>query len=64
MAFTDIDYSEELILVIDGDSRFRATLEKLLAAVGITAHSVSSGNEALNMLKKNDFTIVLADIFR
>jgi len=62
MESTNIDYSNEFILVVDDDSYLRDTLEKLLKTVGIASHSVSNGNDAMEMLEKNDYTIILTDM--
>lgn len=58
----NIDYSEELILIVDDDPFLRETLEKLLEVVGISSHSASNGDEALKMLKSNDYSMVLTDM--
>ncbi|MGD9159392.1 MAG: diguanylate cyclase [Desulfobacteraceae bacterium] len=62
MEALNIDYSEELILIIDDDPFLRETLEKLLEVVGIASHSASNGNEALKMLDSNDYSIILTDM--
>ena len=38
-----IDYSEELILIVDDDPYLRETLVQLLEVVGISAKSASNG---------------------
>ena len=62
MEHSKIDYSEELILLVDDDPFLRETLEKLLEVVGISSHSASNGDEALKMLPKNEYTIILTDM--
>ncbi len=57
-----IDYSEELILIVDDDPYLRETLVQLLEVVGISAKSASNGMDALEMLKKGECTIVLTDM--
>ena len=62
MEHSKIDYSEELILLVDDDPFLRETLEKLLEVVGIPSHSASNGDEALKMLAENEYTIILTDM--
>ncbi len=62
MEAVNIDYSEELILIVDDDPFLRETLEKLLEVVGIFSHSASNGDEALKMLEKNHYTMILTDM--
>ncbi|MBN2419911.1 MAG: diguanylate cyclase, partial [Deltaproteobacteria bacterium] len=58
----NIDYSEELILIVDDDPFLRETLEKLLEVVGLSSHSASNGDDALKMLNKNKYTMLLTDM--
>ena len=58
----NIDYSEELILIVDDDPFLRETLEKLLEIVGISSHSASNGNDALGMLNRNEYSMILTDM--
>ena len=62
MESVNIDYSEELILIVDDDPFLRETLEKLLEVVGIFSHSASNGDNALEMLEKNHYTMILTDM--
>jgi len=62
MKNTKIDYSQELILIVDDDPFLRETLEKLLEVVGIPSHSASNGDEALKMLPKNNYSMILTDM--
>lgn len=62
MESSNINYSEELILIVDDDPFLRETLEKLLEVVGISSQSASDGDEALKMLKKNSYSMVLTDM--
>lgn len=62
MTYTKIDYSDELLLIIDDDPNLRKMLEKLLGALGIVSHSTPNGNDAVEMVKKNDYTIILTDM--
>ena len=58
----NINYSEELILIVDDDPFLRETLEKLLEVVGISSHSASNGNDALKMLDNSEYTMILTDM--
>ncbi len=57
-----INYSEELILIVDDDPFLRETLEKLLEVIGIASDSVSNGEDALKMLESNHYTMILTDM--
>lgn len=58
----NIDYADELILVVDDDPYLRDTLERLLLAIGISAESASDGLDALKALSDKPYTIVLTDM--
>ncbi len=62
MQTVDINYSKELILIVDDDPFLRETLEKLLEIVGIPSNSASNGDEAMKMLEKNNYTMILTDM--
>jgi diguanylate cyclase (GGDEF)-like protein len=62
MAKEKVDYTTEAMLVVDDDLQIRETLAKLLAAVGITSSSASSGPEALDILKEKEYTFLLTDM--
>ncbi len=62
MKHTKINYSEELILIVDDDPFLRETLEKLLEVVGIPSRSAANGDEALKMLPKNNYSMILTDM--
>lgn len=57
-----IDYSDELILIVDDDPFLRETLEKLLEVVGIFSHSASNGDDALKMMEQDNYTMILTDM--
>jgi len=57
-----IDYSNENILIVDDDPYLRETLAKLLQKMGFSSKSVSNGNDALEMLGDNNYTIVITDM--
>jgi PleD family two-component response regulator len=62
MQILDIDYSKELILIVDDDPFLRETLEKLLEIVGISSNSAANGDEAIGLLEKNSYTMILTDM--
>ncbi len=62
MKTIDIDYSKELILIVDDDPFLRETLGKLLEIVGIPSHSTSNGDDAMKMLDNNTYTMMLTDM--
>jgi two-component system, cell cycle response regulator len=62
MKTIDIDYSKELILIVDDDPFLRETLGKLLEIVGIPSHSASNGDDAMKMLDNNTYTMMLTDM--
>jgi len=50
------------VLIVDDEERFRQTLVKLLASRGMTAASAGSGEEALEMLGREPYDVVLLDV--
>jgi two-component system, cell cycle response regulator len=62
MKTIEIDYSKELILIVDDDPFLRETLGKLLEIVGIPSHSASNGDDAMKMLDNNTYTMILTDM--
>ena len=62
MHLKDIDYSKEKILIVDDDVYLREIFYKFLASLRFTTTSVSSGDEALDMLKQNGYTFLLTDM--
>jgi diguanylate cyclase (GGDEF)-like protein len=62
MVTEHIDYTKESVLIVDDDVYLSETLEKLLEALGFSARSVSTGMEALDVLKENEYTFVLTDM--
>jgi two-component system cell cycle response regulator len=57
-----IDYKDEIILIVDDDAYLRETLQKLLEVVGFKSEAVSNGQEAINSLNENKYTILLTDM--
>ncbi|NQT56397.1 MAG: diguanylate cyclase [Desulfobacteraceae bacterium] len=57
-----IDYSDELILVVDDEESTREIVTLMLRNIGFKVHSVGSGNDALDELRKKPYTCLLTDI--
>ncbi|HBF42647.1 MAG TPA: diguanylate cyclase response regulator, partial [Desulfobacteraceae bacterium] len=63
MAVEDIDYSAELILVVDDEEMIREIVCEMFGHLGLKSHAVGSGKEALVELKKErPYTFLLTDI--
>ena len=62
MEVDNIDYSKESLLVVDDDLHFREKLVQLLSVLGFETNSASSGPVTLEMLKKDRYTFLLADM--
>ncbi|MBM4301007.1 MAG: response regulator [Deltaproteobacteria bacterium] len=50
------------ILLVDDEERFRANLEKMLEAQGLTVSAKASGAEALEELKLAPYDVIILDI--
>jgi DNA-binding NtrC family response regulator len=50
------------ILLVDDEERFRANLEKMLGAQGLTVSARSSGAEALEELRHTPYDVIVLDI--
>ncbi|MBU0503601.1 MAG: response regulator [Candidatus Omnitrophota bacterium] len=50
------------ILIVDDEAMITKSLKKLLAKEGFAPTIVSSGNEALDQIKTNDFDLLILDI--
>jgi two-component system, cell cycle response regulator len=57
-----VNYSDELVLIVDDDPYLRETLMKLFEVIGMKSESAVDGLDALNMLKDMEYTIVLTDM--
>ena len=57
-----IDYSDELILVVDDEESTRKIVTLMLRNIGFEVHSVGSGNDALDELRRKPYTFLLTDI--
>jgi DNA-binding NtrC family response regulator len=54
--------SKPRILLVDDEERFRANLQKMLGAQGLSVTAKDSGVAALEELKAQDFDVVVLDI--
>ena len=50
------------ILLVDDEERFRANLQRMLDAQGLTVKSAGSGAEALEELARNPYDVIVLDI--
>jgi len=57
-----IDYNNELILVVDDEESTREIVTLMLRNTGFEVHSVGSGNDALDELRRKPYTFLLTDI--
>lgn len=53
---------EAFILVVDDEGAIRYSISKTLQRVGYQVHTATSGEEALDMMQRNDYDVVLTDI--
>jgi diguanylate cyclase (GGDEF)-like protein len=58
----DIDYSKELILIIDNDPQLGESLKMSLDILNLSADSTSDSHNALKMLGEKEYTILLTNI--
>jgi two-component system cell cycle response regulator len=58
----DIDYSKELILIIDNDPQLRESLKMSLDILKLSTDSTSDSHNALKMLGEKEYTILLTNI--
>ena len=58
----DLDYTKELILIVDDDPKLSETLRAILSALGFSTETAINGEDALNQLKKKEFSMVLTDM--
>ena len=54
--------SKPRVLLVDDEERFRATLQKMLAAQGLPVTALGSGQAALAELKSAPYDVVLLDL--
>ena len=50
------------ILIVDDDDRFRTILEKTLSAEGYEIKTVANGEEALELVAREHFNLILIDL--
>lgn len=50
------------ILIVDDENRFRKTLGKLLTARGLEVRDAANGEEALEMIAKQEPDVILLDV--
>lgn len=62
MDIEHIDYSDELILVVDDEESIRGPVVEMLTYLGFPADSAESGEEALRKLKKKTHAFLVTDI--
>ena len=58
----DIDYREEIVLVVDDEDFIREPVCEMLGHLGFRSDGAANGKEAIEKLSKNSFTILLTDI--
>lgn len=58
----DMNNDAAHILVVDDEGAIRYSVSKTLQRVGYTVHEAASGEEALEMMKKQEYDVVLTDI--
>ena len=50
------------VLIVDDEERFRFTLARLLSSRGVAASEAGSGEEALEILAREAFDVILLDV--
>lgn len=50
------------ILIVDDEERFRNTMRKLLEAEGLNAQTASNAKNALDILSKESFDVIILDV--
>lgn len=58
----DINYGDEVLLVVDDEEHVRVTLTEMLNHLGFQAFSAGTGNEALDFMKTQDVTFLITDM--
>jgi len=53
---------EAYILVVDDEGAIRYSISKTLQRVGYQVHTAASGEEALEMMQRQEYDVVLTDI--
>ena len=52
----------EKILIVDDDNELRSCLSIILAELGYSSDTASSGEEAMNRVEKDEYKVVLLDL--
>ncbi|RLB20761.1 MAG: diguanylate cyclase response regulator [Deltaproteobacteria bacterium] len=58
----DINYGDEVLLVVDDEEHVRVTLTEMLNHLGFQAFSAGTGNEALDFMETQDVTFLITDM--
>ena len=58
----ELDYTKELILIVDDDKKLRKTLQAILNSLGFSTEIAINGENALELLEKKQYSIVLTDL--
>jgi diguanylate cyclase (GGDEF)-like protein len=58
----EVDYKEELILVVDDEKILRELVAEMLTNLGFQVHSVGTVKDALRELEEKEYTFLLTDI--
>ena len=57
-----MEHSKEIILIVEDEDMARENLEHVLKKVGYQVIAVNSGIKALELLKANNFDLVITDL--
>jgi two-component system alkaline phosphatase synthesis response regulator PhoP len=58
----DTTYEGAQILVVDDEGAIRYSVSKTLQRIGFEVHEAASGEDALEMMTKNEYEVILTDI--
>lgn len=58
----DTNHEGARILVVDDEGAIRYSVSKTLQRIGFEVHEAASGEEALEMMTKNEYEVILTDI--
>ena len=62
MTLMEKKYSDITVLIVDDDLSVRNTMDEYIANAGFSTLAASSAEEALELIEKNDFAVVITDI--
>jgi CheY-like chemotaxis protein len=57
-----MDYSRELVLVVDDEGTIRQTIVEMLRHLGFSADYAESGKDALDRVRQKNYHFILIDI--